>query len=87
MMVLSRRFRDAVKLHGEPAYRLAVRADFHPTTLSKLLHGAVRVRPGDPRVIAVGRQLGLDADECFEVQRRAEPGTPTPEREPHTQTR
>ena len=26
------------------------------------------MRPGDPGGIAIGRQLGLDADECFESQ-------------------
>ena len=63
---LSRRFIEAVKLHHEPAYRLAWRAGIHPATLSKLMHGAERVRPSDARVVAIGRELGLMPDECFE---------------------
>ena len=61
---LSKQFRDAIKLNG-PAYRIAQRAHIHPTTLSKLLHGYERVRPNDPRVISIGRLLGLSAAECF----------------------
>ena len=72
-MLLSRRFIEAVKLHPEPAYRLALRAGFHPATLSKLIHGAERVRPRDERIIAVGREMGLSEEECFEV--RAEEST------------
>ena len=64
--MLSRRFVQALKLHHEPAYRLAWRAGLHPATLSKLIHGAERVRPQDERVIAVGRELGLSPTECFE---------------------
>lgn len=65
-MLLSRRFIEALKLHSEPAYRLAWRAGIHPATLSKLIHGAERVRPRDNRIVAVGRELGLAPEDCFE---------------------
>jgi hypothetical protein len=68
LLSLSRRFVEAVKLHDEPAYRLAWRAGIHPATLSKLLHGAERLRPADDRVIAVGRELGLKPEDCFETE-------------------
>jgi DNA-binding transcriptional regulator YdaS (Cro superfamily) len=64
-MLVSRRFVATLKLHPEPAYRLARRAGVHPTTLSKLVHGAEPIRPQDARVIAVARELGLTPEECF----------------------
>ena len=63
---ISTRLVHAIKLATEPSYKIAVRAGLHPTQLSKLIHGAERVRPNDPRVIQVGRELGLAPAECFE---------------------
>src|SRR5437899_689196 len=40
----SRRFIEALKLHREPAYRIAWAAGVHPNTLSKLVTGQTRVR-------------------------------------------
>lgn len=67
MLAVSRRLKDALKLNG-PAYRVARKAGLDPTTLSKLLHGAVLLRDADPRILAVGRELGLAPDECFESE-------------------
>ena len=64
-MPLSRTFKTTLALADEPAYRIAWRAGLHPTTLSKLLHGAERLKPGDRRIVAVGRELGLAPEECF----------------------
>jgi hypothetical protein len=66
MVVVSREFVRRLRVHPDPAYKIAWRGDVHPATLSKLIHGAERVRPEDERVIAVGRELGLSAVECFE---------------------
>jgi len=63
---LSTRFVHALKLSDSPSYKLAVRAGLHPTSLSKLIHGAERVRENDARIIQVGRELGLQPEECFE---------------------
>ena len=63
--MLSTQFRTRLVFSGEPAYRIAIRAGVHPSTLSKILHGAERVRPDDPRVIRVGKEIGLSATECF----------------------
>lgn len=65
MLLVSRKLRERVKLSSTPAYRLAMTAGYHPSTLSKLLNGAERVRPSDPRVIAIGQQLGMSPEECF----------------------
>lgn len=66
-VVPSRRFIQALKLHPHPAYRIAWRGGVHPNTLSKLTSGYLRTRVGDPRVIAVGKELGLTPAECFDV--------------------
>jgi len=63
--MVSRTFKIAVKLHPQPAYRLAQAAGIDGTTLSKLMNGIVKVQPNDPRVLAVGRILGMKPGECF----------------------
>lgn len=68
--MLSRRFIALIKLGSRPAYRIAHDAGLHPATLSKLISGAERIKPQDPRVIAVGRVLGLEPSDCFEENAR-----------------
>jgi hypothetical protein len=67
---LSRAFVIAVKLADRPAYRIALDADLHPTTLSRLLHGAEPLRPNDPRVLRVAKILGLDTQTVFEPEEK-----------------
>lgn len=64
--MISKKFRDAVKLDSRPQYELAWQAGINPTTLSQIIIGYVRPRYGDPRVIRVGKLLGLEESECFE---------------------
>lgn len=64
--VLSRRFIERVKLGRTPGYQIAHRAGIHPSTLSKLIHGAEHIKPDDYRVLAVARVLGLKPEECFD---------------------
>ena len=64
-MRISQRLVEAVKLHHRPAYTVAWEAGIHPSTLSKLLHGAERVRAGDPRVLEVARIVGVVPQEAF----------------------
>jgi len=52
---------------GRPQYQIAKAAGLHPVVLSSLLHDARPVQPDDPRVIAVGRIVGVPPSECFEV--------------------
>lgn len=66
MLLVSRTLIERIKLSSTPAYKLAIHvAKCHPTTFSKLLNGAERVKPDDPRIVAVGRQLGLAPEQCF----------------------
>jgi hypothetical protein len=63
---VSREFIAGVKLFPGLRWHLARQAGLHPSVLSKLVSGAEQPRIGDPRVIAVGRILGLTPRECFE---------------------
>jgi len=66
MISVSQKFKAAVKLGNQPAYRRAQEAGIGPTVLSKLMNGICKVQESDPRVIAVGRVLGLQPEECFQ---------------------
>ena len=46
-------------------YKIANAAGISPGQLSAFKNGIYPVRPGDPRIIRVGKILGLRADECF----------------------
>lgn len=65
MVMVSRELFAAVKLSPLPAYQIARKARLHPSTLSRIIHGAELVRSGDPRVLAVARVLGLRPEACF----------------------
>jgi hypothetical protein len=67
---VSRRLFEAVKLHGVPAYKIARQARIEPSILSKLLHGAERVRPQDPRVLAIARIVGVPPEDAFDLAPR-----------------
>ena len=64
-MKVSRTLIERIKLAPVPAYKLALGAGCHPATLSKLLHGAERLKPNDPRILAVGRELRVAPADCF----------------------
>ena len=66
MKEISREFLIQLKLNELPAYRIAQKAEVNPTTLSRLINGIDSVRPSDPRIIAVGKVLGLPPSDCFE---------------------
>jgi len=65
VIMVSQKLKAKIKLSSEPAYKIAHKAGIDPTTLSKLICGIVKVRHGDPRVIAVGRVLGVPEEKCF----------------------
>lgn len=67
--MVSRRFREAVKLDPRPQYQIAWAAEIHPVTLSQIITGYIRPKIGDPRVIRIGELVGLKPEECFEVGR------------------
>lgn len=64
-MMISRRLWEAVQLSGKRRYELAREAGIHPNVLSQILHGMRPIRRGDPKVLQLGRLLGLTADEIF----------------------
>ena len=66
---ISELFVVLVKLDDRPAWRICQEAGVCATALSKILHGAISVRRGDRRVIAVGSLLGLKPSQCFENDR------------------
>ena len=65
-MKISQTFIIRLKLHRDPAYRIAQMAGVNPTTLSKLINGAEPVRSDDDRILRVGRILGLEPDQVFD---------------------
>lgn len=65
-MPISKKLQVAAKLSDLKGYQIAHLAGLHPSTLSRLLCGIDHVKHGDPRVIAVGRILGIPPEECFE---------------------
>ncbi len=65
-MKVSQTFIIRLKLHSDPAYRIAQMAGVNPTTLSKLINGAEPIRPDDDRILRVGRILGLEPDQVFD---------------------
>lgn len=69
--MVSTKFITAVKLAPKRMYQIAWDAEIHPSTLSQICNGIVRVEPGDPRVLAVADVLGLDPRECFETVEEA----------------
>jgi transcriptional regulator with XRE-family HTH domain len=64
--MVSRKLVEAVKLNRRKGYEIAQAANIHPSTLSKILNGIERVRPGDRRVLALGQVLGMKDTELFE---------------------
>lgn len=66
MKEISRQFLIRLKLHRLPAYRIAQEAGVNPNTLSRLINGIDPVRLADPRILAVGKVLGIPPIDCFE---------------------
>jgi len=65
--MISEKFKISVRMSGMRAYEISHAAHIHPSTLSRLLNGAEFPKPQDPRVLAIGRVLGLTPEECFDT--------------------
>jgi hypothetical protein len=65
-MAVSKKLCVKAKLSPLKGYEIAHLAGIHPSTLSKIICGIDKAEHGDSRVIAVGRILGISAEECFE---------------------
>ena len=72
-MTVSERLWAAIKTSRRPAYKIAQEVGVHPSWLSKAMNGIERVKPGDPRIVAVGRIVGVPAGACFD-EPTSEPG-------------
>ncbi len=68
-MKVSREFLIRLKLNPKPAYTIAQQAGVHPNWLSKAIHEVEPIKRRDPRIVAVGRILGLQESQCFDVPR------------------
>lgn len=72
MVQISQRLKLALlqaRCDGRRQYQIAKQAGIHPVVLSSLIHDIRRVAPDDPRVIAVGKVLGVEAADCFTTDR------------------
>lgn len=63
--MVSQKLKRAVKLSTLKSYQIAHLANLHPSTLSRIICGIEIVKDGDPRVLAIGKVLGLTKQECF----------------------
>jgi hypothetical protein len=66
--MVSKNFIAAVKLNPKRDYKIAQEAGVHPCILSRIINGIDQVQPGDKRVLAVGKVLGLGEEELFEQE-------------------
>lgn len=64
--MITKEFRDALKLHPTPKHRLAWSVGISPSTLSHLINGHQKVVSGDPRLIRVAHLIGFPEGKIFE---------------------
>lgn len=67
-MRISKRLRARIKLNKRRAYQIAHQAGMTPSTLSRIVNGIDRVKPGDPRIARLAEVLGLPEAECYEPE-------------------
>ena len=72
MTKISPKLVGALRMKHKQMYRLAFRVGMHPTTLSKILNGIQHVRPGDKRLVRLGRLLGITPEELFTDEKAAQ---------------
>ena len=65
--MISERLKNAIRTSSNRQWKIARRGGLHPVTLSNLVVGSRDVEVGDPRVVAIGRMLGVPEQECFEA--------------------
>ncbi len=63
---ISRRLYEGVKLSSRRACHLAAAAGLDSSTLSLALHRRRKVRMNDPRILKLGKLVGLKKSEIFE---------------------
>ena len=65
---ISRRLFEAVKLDRRTARELAVAIGMHESQLSSILHGYRTVKRNDPRMVRLGKLVGVKREELFEEE-------------------
>lgn len=63
--IISEKFRQAARISETPLYRLALQCDIPPGSIYKVIRGIASANPEDPKIIALGKLLGLKPRECF----------------------
>ena len=66
--MISKKLIASIKLSSMPAYKIAQEAGLDPSTLSKMVCGIIKIKPGDNRTVRVGQILGVQPDKCFEKE-------------------
>ena len=67
-MRLSRKFLIQLKLHREPAYRLAHASDLDPSVLSAWIRGIRLPKKDDPRLLRLATLLQVPSEDLFELK-------------------
>ncbi len=64
--MVSGKLKNAVLTSEHKGYIIAQLAGVHPSMLSQLINNILNVKEDDPRVIAIGKVVGINPEECFE---------------------
>lgn len=70
--MISNKLFTALKTSPIPNYKIAQAAGVHPNWISKAIHSAIKIRPDDPRLIRIGKILGLKMEDLFEENRETQ---------------
>jgi hypothetical protein len=65
-MIVSEKLITAIKLNPLRHYRIAQKAELHPSTLSQIICGIRKVKENDPRVVRLCEVLGLRPEDGFD---------------------
>ena len=64
--MVSQKLRDAIKTNIDPAYVIGKRLGMSQSMISQLLNNILETKDGDERIIAIGKEVGLKPEECFD---------------------
>ena len=63
--MITQEFKNALKLHPTPKFKLAWEAGISPSVLSHLLNGHQRVKTGDNRLLKIARLISFPTEKVF----------------------
>lgn len=64
-MMISQEFKNALKLHPIPKFKLAWEAGISPSIFSHLLNGHQKVKTDDERILRVARLISFPTEKVF----------------------